>query len=133
MGDQNSASKANQHALLETNNEIPLIRLWVSAWSPTGHFETWMVLNESLILVVYIHTLIGNYKLQVEFDVFCRIFIGDDTVNVEEFYSFSNFRQLGWNVGQTREVTALNSSNNRETICDICLISVFCPNIFVKL
>ena len=71
--------------------------------------------------------------LQGESDGFCCIFFGDDTVNVEEFYSFSNFCQMGWNMCMTKEVTAVHSSDNRELICDICLISVFCPNIFVKL
>ena len=76
---------------------------------------------------------LSNYKLQGESNDFCIIFIGDYTVNVEEFYSFSKFSQMGWNVYQTKEATATHSSDNRELICDICLISVLCPNIFVKL
>ena len=73
---------------------------------------------------------LSNYKS----DDFCRIFIGDDRVYVYEFYSFSNFSQiLGWNVCQTKEATTTHNRDNRELICNICLISVFCPNFFVKL
>ena len=47
--------------------------------------------------------------------------------------SFSKYHQSGWNVVRQTDAMARHSNNDREVICDICLISLCSVPYFYKI
>ena len=62
---------------------------------------------------------------------FCRVFSGDDVVNVRKFHSFSKFHKRRWNDARQTDATARHSNDSREIICDFSFISPCSVPIFL--